>query len=202
VPGTSHRPLVALAVALAAVLALLQVGHADRGVGISTGEIKVANRLSPGGGYSLPRISVSNIGDEVTDYQLAVTFMEGQTERHPDASWFDFDPQRFTLDPGESRDINVALTVPAGAEPGDYFALLQAKTAPGSTGGTSVGVAAATKLTFSVAASGWLETQWRSINRWLDDTQPWTFIVPVGLILVFLATKAHKLPFRVRLERR
>jgi hypothetical protein len=193
--------LASLFAGLAIVLAVMPAA-ADRGVGISTGQIAVANELQPGGGYPLPRISVFNTGDVVSDYQLGVTYEVGQREHHPDAGWFDFDPERFTLAPGESRDINVALTIPTGAEPGDYFVLLQAQTVALEPGATSIGVAAATKLSFSVGSSGWIDTQWRNINRWLGEAQPWTFIVPAAVVLAFLASKAHKLPFRLRVERR
>jgi len=192
----------ALLCAICAGLVLVPSGYTDRGVGISTGEITVATRLAPGAGYALPRISVSNTGDVVTSYELTVTYVEGQRERRPAADWFDFDPRQFALDPGESRSVNIGLTVPRGSEPGDYFALLQAKTVPDLPGTTSVGVAAATKIAFSVGASGWLEAQWRSVNRWLDDAAPWTYVVPGILLLGFLATKAGKLPFRLRVERK
>ena len=200
--AVSRRTLVALALAVGAASILVPAGHSDRGVGISTGEITVATRLAPGAGYELPRISVSNTGDVVSSYEVTITYVEGQPQHRPEAAWFDFDPGRFTLGPGEARDVIVALTIPAGAEPGEYFALLQAKTASDQPGATSVGVAAATKLGFSVAASGWLDAQWRGLNTWLDDAFPWTFVVPGVVLLAFLATKAGKLPFRIRLERR
>jgi hypothetical protein len=197
-----RRTLAALSLAVGASLILAPVGHSDRGVGISTGEITVATRLAPGAGYELPRISVSNTGDVVTSYEVTLTYLEGQAQRRPEAAWFDFDPRRFTLEPGEARDVIIALTIPTSAEPGEYFALLQAKTAPDQPGATSVGVAAATKLGFSVSASGWLDAQWRGLNRRLDDAFPWTFVVAGAVAGAFLATKAGRLPFRIRLERR
>jgi hypothetical protein len=200
--GLGRLLLIVLLAAFAAI-ALAPLAHSDRGVGISTGEIAVATRLAPGAGYSLPRISVSNTGDETTTYQLTVTYVEGQRQRRPALDWFDFDPGLFVLGAGESRQVNVAISVPRDAEPGEYFALLQAKTvADAGSGQTSVGVAAATKLSFAVASSSWLDAQWRSVNRWLDDAAPWTYLVPAALVLAFLAAKARKLPYRIRLERK
>jgi uncharacterized protein YaiE (UPF0345 family) len=197
-----NRLAPALAVLSLYAIAFAPQAHADRGVGISTGEITVANRLAPGGGYALPAISVSNTGDVATTYALTITYVDGQPQLRPALDWFDFDPDRFALEAGESRQVNVAFSVPANAEPGDYFALVQAKTVSDQPGGTTVGVAAATKLRFSVAASGRLEAQLRSINRWLDDAAPWTYVVPAALVLGFLGYKARHLPFSVRIERR
>ena len=143
-----------------------------------------------------------NTGDEVTSYELSIGYLESQQERRPGEAWFSFSPARLSLQPGESHEVAVGIDVPASALPGDYFALLKAQTVAEQTGGTSVGVAAATKLSFSVASSGWLDAQWHRVNRWLDDAAPWTYLLPAALFLAFLALKAGRLPFRLRIERR
>jgi uncharacterized protein YaiE (UPF0345 family) len=200
--AASARRVLTLAL-LAAVAALAaSPGHADRGVGVSTGEMIVATTMSPGGGYHLPGIKVINTGDEPSEYQLSISYLDGQPGRRPDAGWFSFSPARFSLAPGASRDVIVSIVVPSAAEPGDYFALVKAQTVSDQPGATSVGVAAATKLTFSVGSAGWLEAQWLSLNRRLDDAAPWTYIIPGALLLAFLANRARRLPFRLRIERR
>jgi hypothetical protein len=175
---------------------------ADSGVGVSTGQMLVRTVMTPGDGYHLPGIKVINTGTEVSEYQLSIGYLEGQPERRPGVDWFSFSPERFSLEPGASRDVIVSIVVPSGAEQGEYFALVKAQTVAGEPGSTSVGVAAATKLLFSVGSASWLEAQWYALNRWLGEAQPWTFIVPAALVLAFLASKAHKLPFRLRVERR
>ena len=125
-----------------------------------------------------------------------------QAQREPGQDWFSFSPQRFTLAPGASADVAGRLVVPSDAEPGEYFALLKAQTVSPSQAGTSVGVAAATKVTFSIEPSSWFDARRREINRWLDDAAPWTYILPGALLIGFLLTKAGKLPFRLRLERK
>jgi hypothetical protein len=79
--------------------------------------------------------------------------------------------------------------------------LLKAQTVSNSEG-SSVGVAAATKLSFTVESSGWLEARARQVNRWLYEGSPWTYLLPAGLLLGFLALKFGRVPFRVRVERR
>ena len=175
---------------------------ADRGVGVDVGQLAVGRTLEPGQSYDLPRIGVTNTGDETTEYGLSVGHLDGQSARLPDPDWISFAPQRFVLEPGQTRDVSIEIVLPANAEPGDYFALLRAQTAPPESGGASLGVAAATKLSFTVEPASWFEAQRHRINRWLDDYAPWTYILPAGLLLVVLATKVSKVPFRIRVERK
>ena len=188
---------------LLAVATLLSTmpGEADRGVGVSTGEMTIETLLSPGASYSLPTIAIINTGDEPSEYRVSIGYLVDQQQRQPREDWFRFEPQSFSLEPGVSADVVARLVLPSDAEPGEYFALLKAQTVS-QTGGTSVGVAAATKVSFSVESSGWLESRARQVNRWLYDGSPWTYILPAGFFLGFLAVKFGRLPFRVRFERR
>src|SRR5690606_14056062 len=119
-----------------------------------------------------------------------------------DQKWFSFQPDSFSLEPGQSRQVSVRIDLSRNAEPGEYFALLRAQTVGDGAAGTEVGVAAATKLTFSVEPASWFQAQRHRLNRWLDDMAPWAYIAPLGLLAVFLVLKARKLPYRVRLERK
>ena len=169
---------------------------------MNTGALAVETSLEPGKGYFLPKIGVINTGDEVTTYAMSIGFIAGQPERKPDDGWFSFNPQRFTLEPGQSRDIDVSLTVPTGANPGDYFVLVRAGTTSADGGQARVGVAAATKVSFSIESSSWLDAQRRQVDRWLYVWSPWTYLIPAGLLLAFLATKVRRLPFRLKIERK
>lgn len=188
-----------LLLSMAATLATS--GFADRGVGVSVGEMKVETVLSPGSSYKLPPISVVNTGDEHSDYLVSIGYLVDQQQMQPRADWLEFEPQRFSLDPDVSADVVARLVLPSDAAPGEYFALVKAQTVAQSEG-SSVGVAAATKLSFSVESSGWLESRARQVNRWLYDGSPWTYLLPAALLLGFLALKFGRVPFRVRFERR
>ena len=196
-----HARLVLALTLLAAAFASGAV-HAERGVGVSTGEMTVGTLLAPGGGYALPAITVINTGDEPSLYRVSIGYLDGQSQRRPGAGWFTVRPETFSLRPGESMDVVVSIDVPAGAAAGDYFALVKAQTASEADGRTSLGVAAATKLVFTVDSSGWLQSWWRELLRLPDRTAPWGYAGAAALLLAFLAPKARRLPYRLRLERK
>jgi hypothetical protein len=193
------RPLLLTAVALI-VAVNSPVSHADRGVGVNVGTIQVEDRLVRGGSYTLPVIGVTNTGDESGDYMVEVGYLEGQPGKAPPKGWLRFQPQRFFLSAGETKNVVVQLNLPTSAEPGDYFALIQAQPLVQGTGVT-IGVVAATKLTFTVERSSWLDAQRVRINRFLDANQLWLIGAPLTLISAVIALKFKQL-FRVRIERR
>ena len=195
--------LLLLSLFVAAATAMAPSIYADRGVGVNVGVIEVADQLSPGGGYHLPELTILNTGDEVTSYDLSIGFIDGQSERRPSEKWFSFSEDGFILEPGASREVTVSIDVPADAQAGEYFALVRAQTVVESpSGGAGVGAAVATKLSFSVESTGWLDAQRHRVNRWIDDAAPWIYLLPAAALLAVLATKAHRLPFRLRVERK
>ena len=190
-------------------LAIALVGHspgveADRGVGVNLGRIDVQDRLKPGGSYLLPGLGVINTGDEAGNYRLEVTYVEGQNQRRPPPSWLEFTPERFFLAPGQSRTIDIRIELPSGATPGDYFAFIEARPAAEAEGVT-VGVAAATRLTFTVEPSSWLAAQRLRVSRFLRDIEPWSYVVE-GLILAgalaYLGRRYSPVRLRNPFERR
>jgi uncharacterized membrane protein len=102
------------------------VTTADLGVGVSLGDIAIQDSLSPGGRYRLPSLAVINTGDVQSDYGIRVSFQHNQSELRPPQAWLDFSPQRFPLEPNQSQAVSITLTIPTNAEPGDYFAFLEA----------------------------------------------------------------------------
>jgi hypothetical protein len=173
---------------------------ASPGVGVNLGSITVNDALKPGGSYPLPAIGVINTGDEARVYAVSVQRVDLQGTKEPDADWFHFEPEQFVLNPGETRDVGIRLELPTGADSGDYAAHLEAH--PVNAGSQSVGIAVATKLEFSVKPASWLDAQSERLNRWLDESTPWSYLVAGGLVLGFAATRARRLPFRLRIERR
>jgi len=121
------------------------------GVGVGTGEIRVEERLKSGMSYQLPVLNVLNTGDEPSDYEVSVAYHQNQEELAPSQKWFDFSPPKFYLEPGEVQIVDIKLDLPLRTEPGEYFAYLEGHPAKKSqSGNTSIGVAAAAKLYFTV----------------------------------------------------
>jgi hypothetical protein len=192
--------LLMLAVATGLLAGHSGPAYADLGVGISHAAIAIEETLSQGGRYSVPSVTVTNTGTEPSRYEVTVTSIQDQRELIPDPNWFHFDPQSFDLEPGQSRTVTIALHVGDGAEPGDYFALIEAHPIQAESGVT-VGVAAATKLTFEVEPSSFLELWRLRIAHFFEDTGPYSIVIPpiiAGLILLTILSRR----FRLRIERR
>lgn len=159
------------------------------GVGVATGKIKVQDKLKPGIIYNLPALTVINTGDVPSDYEVDVTYYEKQPQLKPPNDWFIFSPQRFHLDPGKVQIINIKLNLPISVTPGDYFGFLEAHPIQKDTvGKTTIGIAAATKLYFTlVPANIFYGLYYKIISFW-EIYAPWpqrvlTVIVLIGALL-------------------
>lgn len=154
--------------------------YAKIGVGVGTGKIQVNEKLKPGIIYNLPDLVVFNTGDEASSYEVDVAYHEKQPQLAPDQSWFIFSPQKFYLEPSQSKSINVKLNLPVNAKPGDYFAYLEGQPAKkAASGTTSVGVAAAAKLYFTVEpANILLGLYYKLISLW-NVYSPWTVVATI-----------------------
>jgi len=189
--------------ALLAALALLCAAapvSASRGVALDLGRLDITQKLTPGGGYRLPPVGVRNPGTEVTTYRLVVTHVQGERGKPIPPEWFRFTPRQVTLKAGKTRKIQVRLSLPSGADPGDYEALVAAQIVTKGKG-AQIGAAAAAKLTFSVEASTWLGGQWYRIRTFFADHQPWTWLIPALLAMAMLAAHVRN-RFSFRVERR
>jgi hypothetical protein len=162
------------------------------GVGVGTGKIVVDEDLKPGVVYELPPLNVLNTGDEKSQYSVTVTYHEGQSEKMPDENWFIFSPSSFELDPGEVQEVKINLNLPVRAEPGDYFAYLEAfPLTEAEEGNTQIGIAAAAKLYFTVIPGGVLEGIYYKILSLWKLYSPWSerIAIIVGILAAFLIFK-------------
>jgi len=155
---------------------------AGPGVGVNTGKIYVDAPLKPGGIYNLPIIGVSNTGDQQGKYEMAVTFLSNQPEMRPAKEWFIFSPSSFYLEPGEVEQVSIKLILPVKMRPGDYFAFLEAHPIAEAGPGTTIGVAAATKLYFKVVPSNIIEAFYYRVSSFFRENSPWSWII-LGIIL-------------------
>ena len=195
------RVLLALVAGLALMLvASAGEARADRGVGIS-GSITINDELSPGRRYSLPSITVINTGDEPGEYQLQLTFREGQEELRVREEWVIFEPQAFHLEAAERMPVGISLRIPNGARPGEYFAFIEAQSIPEGPG-TQVGIAAASRLRFVVKPSTLIEGYFNNVRTFFEDFAIWAW-TGVGIFVAAIIVYSFKrwVRVRIRLER-
>lgn len=172
-----------------AVFALILCGSANVvlgkiGVGMGAGEIRVTEDIKPGGIYSLPDLRVFNTGDETTTYGMNVAYHQDNPQQRPQKSWFTFEPPTFTLEPGESQQVDVAMFVPVKTNPGEYFAFLESGPVATNGAGTSVGVAVATKLYFTVIHANLWEAIMYRTTSFFATYAPWSWIGLAAVLLI------------------
>ena len=155
------------------------------GVGVGLGKIQIDEPLSPGGIYKLPSLPVLNTGDEAGDYEVAVTYQHEQEQLRPEEAWFSFSPETFYLEAGGSQKVDISLSLPVRAKPGDYFAYLEAHPTAKKEGVT-IGVAAATKLYFTVEPSGILGAAIARVTSWFENNAPYSYWVLAGLLMLMV----------------
>jgi hypothetical protein len=156
---------------------------ASVGVGVGTGKISVDEPMRAGGIYTLPAITVFNTGSEEATYSMYVTLNEKQRQLKPNPAWFSFSPNKFTLKPKQSQRVVPTFKPPVVANPGDYFAYLEAR--PSKTvkqGSAVIGVAAATKLDFKLTSSNIFIGIWYRLLDLYKRSQPWISIVLIAML--------------------
>lgn len=169
------------------------------GVGVGTGKIQVDEPLKPGLIYTLPPLTVVNTGDEPTEYTVSIDYRGNQPELRPNKEWFGFEPLQFALEPGQSRVVQIKLTLPVKAAPGDYFAYLEAHPIKKTTasGGASIGVAAAAKLYFTVVPANIFQGIYYRFISLYSRYHPWDTII---LVVVFIAVSLRFIGKRFKFQ--
>lgn len=155
------------------------------GVGMGAGEVRVTEDIKPGGIYTLPVLRVFNTGDETTTYGMNVAYHQDNPQLRPAKSWFTFTPATFTIEPGESQEVQITMFVPVKTDPGEYFAFLESGPVAEGGPGTSVGVAVATKLYFTVVHANMWDAITYRISAMLTTYAPWSWI-GLGFVVAFI----------------
>lgn len=161
------------------------------GVGVNTGKIQVDEELKSGMFYKLPSITVINTGDEPAEYATSIAYHQNQPEFRPDKDWFIFTPQKFRLDPGKGQLVEIKINLPIKTEPGKYFAYLEGHPlATVKKGTTTLGVAAASKLYFTVVPANIFYGIYYKIATFFSVFAPWPQRVTIaiaiaGLLILF-----------------
>lgn len=193
---------------LSIVLALLffSTASARVGVGIGLGKIKVNEEMKAGAIYELPSLPVLNTGDEVSNYKITVQYHEGQEQRSdmgqkPGEDWFIFSPDTFSLEPNGSMMVDISLSVPLKAIPGNYFAYLEAHPVQISEAGkTSIGIAAASKLYFTISPSNIFQGVYYRFISLYSKYHPWDTVVASVIFLALIIRFVGK-KFKFKIEK-
>jgi len=164
------------------------------GVGIGTGKIVLDQPLKPGLIYTLPILTILNTGDEPSMYGVSITHRENQPEMNPPLTWFSFSPSTFRLEPGKAQQVQVKLSIPIkGAKPGNYFVFLEGHPIKAvATGGTTIGVAAAAKLYFTVDSANIFTGLYYRIVSLLTIYTPWSYVVLAIIVVAMLILLIRK----------
>ena len=179
---------------LLAVIGLLflsySVALAKVGVGMGAGEIRVDEPVKLGGIYELPSVRIFNTGDEITTYGMGVAFHQDYHQLRPAKEWFSFSPSTFTINPSESQEVSITMIVPLKGEPGDYFAFIESGPVPTNAPGTSVGVAVATKLFFTLVPANIFQAIVFRVSSFFETYSPWSWgglglVVLIALFVIF-----------------
>jgi len=189
-----------LLLAIVIILVLPSLSFGKIGVGVGTGKIQMDEPLKPGSIYTIPPITVFNTGDEASNYQIGVEGRTNIPEIIPNENWFVFEPEIFYLEPGQSQLVQPKIVLPIkGVKPGDYFAFLIASPVQDFKGGrTSIGVAAATKLYFTVVPANIFQAIYYRFLSLYARYHPWsTIILVITLLSIFITVFRKKFKIQI-----
>lgn len=176
---------------------------AKMGVGIGTGTIQVDGLLKPGIIYTLPSVTVFNTGDESSEYSLSIEYRENVSELRPEKEWFIFEPLKFYLEPGQSQIVQVKLSLPIkNVKPGDYFTFLSAHPIQESEEGiATIGIAAASKLYFTVAPANILQGIYYRFISLYSQYHPWNTII-LAIIFAAILINIFQKKFKIQIAKK
>jgi len=177
-----------------AVLAGAAVAQASVGVGIQAGPVSLGSGAHPGGRYALPAVYVVNTGTQTESLSVRVERLSAGQGRPVPAGWVHAGgPVR--LSHSQSARIPLELVVPATARAGRYLSdVVVHGSAAVTDGSANLGVAAATKLQFTVVP-GVVSGSWFSMPGWV--------VAGIGVVLAIgaLAVVARRAGLRITIDR-
>jgi hypothetical protein len=185
----------AVPVAFAAFSLFLPAAQASVGVGVQASPVRLGNVAHAGGSYALPPVFVVNTGTQSEKISVRVERLSKGTGRAVPPSWVQATGPAVQLSPRQSARIPLELVIPGGAKPGRYLSnVVVAGSAVISAGQANLGVAAATRLEFSVAPG---------LPPGVFPFGPsWMWWAAIGLLVLALAvTGARRSGVRIRIER-
>jgi hypothetical protein len=186
----------AVAAGLVALAAFAQGAAASVGVGVQVGPVRLGTVADRGGNYSLPPVFVVNTGTQAEAISVRVERLSPGPGLVVPPSWVSVTGSAVQLAPGASAKVPLELAVPGQARPGGYRSDIVVTGSPaGAAPGAHIGVAAATKLEFSVSS--------RSAPAGPGLIPPWLWWILAGLIVTAaLLLGARRFNLRITVERK
>jgi len=153
------RVILAGVVLVAGGLGVVSPAHADVGVSITPGAVRLTETVKAGSTVTLPTLEVKNVGDAPATLTMAAMSLRDSQRRSVDASWVTFDTASLPLAAQGSRKVAATVKIPRSAPAGTYEVLLQAtvQVAAGPSG--TAAPAAASRVVFEVTA---IRAWWRN----------------------------------------
>jgi hypothetical protein len=141
-------------VALVALATFAQRSAASVGVGVQVGPVRLGTAAVRGESYALPPVYVVNTGTQAEAITVRVERLSHGPGRVVPPSWVRVTGPAVQLAPSASARIPLELAVPGLARPGSYRSDIVVTGSPAGAARTAgIGVAAATKLEFSVSSA-------------------------------------------------
>ena len=143
----------AVPVALVALASFTQPSDASVGVGVQASPVRLGSMAHRGQRYALP-LEVVNTGTETEAVSMRLDRLTRGPGRTVPPTWIQFAGPAVQLAPGQAARVSLELVVPGGATPGEYLSdIVVSSAAAGQPGMGHLGVAAATKLEFTVSSA-------------------------------------------------
>jgi hypothetical protein len=188
------RATLAVPAAVGLLIAIPGPAQASIGVGVQGAPVRLRTIARPGSSYALPPVYVVNTGTQDESISMRIQRLSHGPGRTVPPSWIQFTGDGMQLSAGKSARVPLELVVPAGAAPGKYLSdVVVVGSAAISVGKANLGVAAATKLEFSVGQGSGSGLGF----------PPWTLWTMGGLLLAAAAMLAFRVSgLQVRVVRR
>lgn len=182
----------AVPVALVALGSFTQTSDASVGVGVQVSPVRLGSMAHRGESYALS-VDVVNTGTEAEAVSMRVERLSRGSGRAVPPSWIQFSGSAVQIAPGKAARVSLELVVPGRARPGGYLSdIVASGSAAGQAGPGNLGVAAATKLEFSVSSA---PAQGES------SFPVWMWWALTGLLLAVTAFGVRRSGLRIRVER-
>jgi hypothetical protein len=182
----------AVPVALVALAGFTQTSDASVGVGVQASPVRLGGMAHRGDRFALP-LDVVNTGTEAEAVSMRVERLSPGPGWAVPPSWIQFPGSAVQIAPGKAARVFLELVIPAGARPGEYLSdIVVSGSAPGQAGTGNFGVAAATKLEFSVSSAP---------AQGASSFPVWMWWAIAGLLLAVTVFGVRRSGLRIRVER-
>lgn len=183
----------AVPVALVALAGFTQTSDASVGVGVQASPVRLGSMAHRGEKFALP-LDVVNTGSEAEAVIMHVERLSRGPGWAVPPSWIQFPGSAVQIAPGKAARVSLELVIPDAARPGEYLSdIVVSGSATAQAGTGNIGVAAATKLEFSVSSAP---------AQGASSPPVWMWWAIAGLLLLTVAVfGVRRSGLRIRVER-